>query len=124
LDLRRPPSGYLLFKEGFQLSAGLLLFSGKSPGGHAFPKSEKLAEIIFLRVDHPFSDRFPAMILGVFIVQAAIQAGVQVAPAEGANFLPADLPLLLKNFPARPTSPHNLLYTQKKKKSGANRSGR
>lgn len=58
------------------------------------------------------------MILGIFIIQAAIQTAVQITPAVGANLLPSNLALHLDGLPARVTKHYFLLYTQTKKKLG------
>jgi hypothetical protein len=87
-------------------------------GGLGFLKGEKLAKVVFLPVAHPFCRGFPAVILGIFIIQAAIQTAVQITPAVGANLLPSNLALHLDGLPARVTKRHCLLYTQTKKKLG------
>jgi hypothetical protein len=87
-------------------------------GGLGFLKGEKLAKVVFLPVAHPFCRGFPAVILGIFIIQAAIQTAVQITAAAGANLLPSNLALPLDGLPARVTKRHFLLYTQPKKKLG------
>ena len=115
LDLNEPPSGCLLFKQGFQFSQGLIPFAPAPARAGGILESKKLAEIVLLPGAHPFSGRFLAMIVGVFIVKGTVQAAVKVTPAMRTNLLPAHSALKLDLFCAGVTDPHGRIIHPNRK---------
>jgi hypothetical protein len=55
------------------------------------------------------------MIVGVFIIQAAVQAAVKVTPAMGTNLLPAHSALKFYLFSTGVTNPHGRIIHPFKK---------
>jgi hypothetical protein len=78
--------------------------------------TEKLAKIIFLPITHPICRWLSALILGVLIIQTAIQAAMQVVTAIGASILAPDGIPPLHGFSAGIAKNHNSLYTQRENK--------
>jgi len=77
---------------------------------------EILTKIILLRITHPIRLRLPALILGILIKEAAIQAAVQVIAAMGAYILPPNGIMALDGLSAGIAENHDSLYTQRRNK--------
>jgi hypothetical protein len=68
---------------------------------------EILAEVALFPVTHPFRFWFPALVVGVLIVEMAIQAAVKVGAAMGAEISPHYLPFDLNLFLALMADMHH-----------------
>jgi hypothetical protein len=108
LDLSGPPSGFL-FKKGFQFGQGVIPLPPHPAHPRRVLKQKVLAEVFILAVLHPFRGRFAALVLGIGIVQAAVQTAMKVAPAMRANLLPAHPALNLGVLAAGVTDQHVLI---------------
>jgi hypothetical protein len=76
-------------------------------------ENKVLTKIVLLPVTHPFRARLLALIIGVFVMQAAVQATVKVTAAMRANLLPAHPALKFDLFPAGMTDPHVIIIPGK-----------
>jgi hypothetical protein len=79
-------------------------------------KDEEVAEIISFPVTYPFCGRLTAFILGVFIIEKAVEATVKVTPAMRAYFLSPHLPLNLHSLSAGRATLHlNIIHRKGEK---------
>jgi hypothetical protein len=73
-----------------------------------FLKGKIFAEIVLFPIADPFSGRFPALVLSIFVVKLAVQTAMQIPAAMGTNVGSARFSGAFNWFAASMTEPHNL----------------